>query len=109
MLYWHSDKTAAISTEYCSTTSGQHHSSPTQPSLASGAAKDLFQDCDPRRMEANPRRRNFISARILRRAGAGSSTTSLTAVGIDWMCRHAKCADVGGPQRSFAFHGPRPI
>ena len=38
-----------------------HHSSPTQPPLASGAAKDHFQDCGPRR-EMHPRRRSPISA-----------------------------------------------
>ena len=27
---------------------GPHHSSPMQPPLASGAAKDLFQDCGSR-------------------------------------------------------------
>ena len=44
---WHSIKMAADSTEYCgpfgvwSTMAGPHHSSPTQPPLASGAAKHL--------------------------------------------------------------------
>jgi len=33
--------------------SGPHHSSPTQPPLAAGAANDLFQDCGPR-MEMHP-------------------------------------------------------
>ena len=98
---WHSIKTAAVSTEYCgpfgvwSTTAGPHHSSPTQPPLASGAAKDLFQDCGPR-MEKHPWRRTSISARSLR-AGGESSRTFSTPVGIDWMCRPAKSTDVGGP------------
>ena len=71
------------------------YSNPTQPPLASGAAKDLFQDCGPR-MEMHPWHRTSISARSLR-AGGESSRTFSTAVGINWMCRPAKSTDVGGP------------
>jgi len=78
-----------------STTAGPRHSSPTQPPLASGAAKDLFQDCGPS-MEMHPWCRTSISARSLR-AGGESSRTFSTPVGIDWMCRPATSTDVGGP------------
>jgi len=97
---WHSIKTAVVSTEYCglfsiwSTMAGPHHSSPMQPPLASGAAKDLFQDCGSR-MEMHSWCRTSISARSLR-TGGDSSRTFSTPIGIDWMCRPAKSTDVGG-------------
>ena len=63
----------------------------TQPPLASGAAKDHFQDCGPR-MEMHPRRSTSIFARILR-AGGERSRRSSTAAGINWMCRPQTCQE----------------
>ena len=76
-----------------STAAGPHYSSPMQPPLASGAAKNHFQDCG---VEMHPRHHTSISARILR-AGGETSRTSSTAIGISWMCQPAKSTDVGGP------------
>ena len=98
-------------TEYCgpfsvwSTTAGPHHSSPTQPPLASGAAKDLFQDCGTR-MEIYPWRRTSISAlqevcvpveKVQGRSRLQSASTG---------CVDLPRVQMSVGQRSFAFHGP---
>lgn len=92
----------AISTEYCDSSSvwkrdvgSTSLQSYTQPSLSSSAGKDHLQDCGLG-TEMHPWRRTFIRTRILRADGESSRTFS-TAVGVDWMCRPAKSADVGEP------------
>jgi len=94
----HSDKTAAIGTEYrslfsvWSTTSEPHHSSPTQPPLTSGAAEccQLYGNVS-----------TALLIHIFRNSALSWKTLSSFTVCISWMQPTGKSADIN---QSAEYH-----